>query len=90
MAHARRYVSFVEILSTKAVQGFQDAGFNVAQSQRYACFSFFAGLMATWMLSKSLELISTAAKAWQKHKVRACVNLSRWQEQHAWQACVWR
>jgi hypothetical protein len=63
------YVSFVEILSTKAVEGFGKAGYGEAQAQRYACFAFFAGLMATWLLGKAVELISSCATAWRKHRV---------------------
>lgn len=63
------YVSFVEILSTKAVAGFQEAGYGAAQARRYACFSFFAGLMATWLLGKLVSLIASAAGAWRKHRV---------------------
>lgn len=66
------YVSFVEILSTKAVAAFEDAGHSSAHAQRYACFSFFAGLMATWLLGKALEGVASAAQAWRKHKV--CVH----------------
>jgi hypothetical protein len=69
------YISFVEILSTKAVQGFQESGLSEAQSQRYACFSFFAGLMATWLLGKALELATKGAAAWQKRKVGAITPL---------------
>jgi len=69
LAACCRYISFVEILSTKAVQGFVEAGFGEAQAQRYACFSFFAGLMATWLLGKAVSLIGSASKAWSKHRV---------------------
>lgn len=63
------YVSFVEILSTKAVSGFQEAGYEDAVARRYACFSFFAGLMVTWLLSKAVSLIPAAAGAWRKRRV---------------------
>lgn len=65
-------MSFVEILSTKAVAGFEEAGFSDAQAQRYACFSFFAGLMSTWLVSKAVGLIGSAATALSKRKV--CVS----------------
>jgi hypothetical protein len=63
------YVSFVEILSTKAVEGFAQAGYGQAQAQRYACFAFFAGLMATWLLGKAVQLVSSGATGWRKHRV---------------------
>jgi hypothetical protein len=63
------YVSFVEILSTKAVEGFEEAGYGEAQAQRYACFAFFAGLMATWLLGKAVQLVSSCATGWRKHRV---------------------
>lgn len=63
------YISFVEILSTKAVGGFQDAGYEPAQARRYACFSFFAGLMATWLMGEVVSLIAQAGGAWRKHRV---------------------
>jgi hypothetical protein len=59
----------VEILSTKAVGGFQDAGYEVAQARRYACFSFFAGLMATWLMGKAVSLIGRAGSAWRNNRV---------------------
>lgn len=62
------YISFVEILSTKAVGGFQEAGYEVAQARRYACFSFFAGLMATWLMGKAVSLIGRAGSAWRNNR----------------------
>lgn len=70
------YVSFVEILSTKAVSGFVDAGYEDAVARRYACFSFFAGLMVTWLLGKAVALLPAAVGACRKRRnVKTAANL---------------
>ncbi|KAG1669266.1 hypothetical protein FOA52_003304 [Chlamydomonas sp. UWO 241] len=44
------YVSFVEIFTSKSIQGFERAGFPANKAYQYATLSFFAGMLITWLL----------------------------------------
>lgn len=63
------YVSFVEI-TNKAVTAFADAGMPAHKAARYATFSFFLGVVATWLLGKLVDCLATAARVIQARKER--------------------
>lgn len=65
-----QYVSFVEI-TNKAVTAFADAGMPAHEAARYATFSFFLGVVATWLLGKLVDCLATAARVIQARKVRS-------------------
>ncbi|KAG1672530.1 hypothetical protein FOA52_002839 [Chlamydomonas sp. UWO 241] len=44
------YVSFVEIFTLKAVEGFEQAGYPPNKAYQYATLSFFGGMLMTWLL----------------------------------------
>ncbi|KAG2424159.1 hypothetical protein HXX76_014692 [Chlamydomonas incerta] len=46
------YVSFVEIFTTKSIQGFMDAGYSDKSAYRYATLLFFGGMAVTWALNQ--------------------------------------
>lgn len=50
-------MSFVEIFTSKAISGFEDAGFETPTARRYATFCFFGGLAFTWALDRVVHLI---------------------------------
>ena len=51
------YISFVEILSIKAVEGFGDAGYSDAESKRYSTLLFFGGMLITFLLDILVHLL---------------------------------
>ncbi|KAF6263885.1 zinc permease family [Scenedesmus sp. NREL 46B-D3] len=63
------YVSFVEI-TNKAVIAFADAGLPEHEAARYATFSFFLGVVATWLLGRLVDLLATAARVIRARKER--------------------
>eukprot|EP00882_Tetradesmus_deserticola_P003764 GHRQ01003979.1.p1 GENE.GHRQ01003979.1~~GHRQ01003979.1.p1 ORF type:complete len:417 (+),score=139.42 GHRQ01003979.1:220-1470(+) len=66
------YVSFVEI-TNKAVIAFADAGLPDHEAARYATFSFFLGVVATWLLGRLVDLLVTASRVIQARKGRAAI-----------------
>jgi hypothetical protein len=54
---AHRYVSFVEIFSAKAVDGFEAAGYTPEEATRYATLCFFGGMVVIWLLDKLVHAI---------------------------------
>ncbi|GBF88162.1 zinc transporter [Raphidocelis subcapitata] len=58
------YVSFVEILSTKAIEAFVSAGYSLsAEAPRYATLCFFGGALLTWLLDRLVHAMMHLAKA---------------------------
>jgi len=51
------YVSFVEIFASKAIHGFEDAGYTDKEALRYATFCFFGGMLLLWILDKVVHLV---------------------------------
>jgi ZIP family zinc transporter len=49
------FISFVEILSIKAVAGFADAGYSDGESYLFAQLSFFAGIAITMVLDHAVH-----------------------------------
>lgn len=60
----------VEIFTSKAVATFQDAGLSPDESMRYATFSFFLGVLATWLLGKLVNFLDVASRHLKAKKVR--------------------
>lgn len=52
------YVSFAEIFTSKAVIGFEDAGYNEDEAIRYATLCFFGGVLLTWLLDKVVHAMT--------------------------------
>jgi hypothetical protein len=63
-----QYVSFVEI-TAKAVDAFSQAGMPDHEAARYATFSFFLGVIATWLLGRLVDFLATAARVIRARKV---------------------
>jgi hypothetical protein len=68
-----QYVSFVEI-TAKAVGAFAEAGLPDHEAARYATFSFFLGVVATWLLGKLVDFLATAARVIRARKVCGIIN----------------
>ena len=51
------YISFVEIFSIKAVEGFEDAGLTRAEAKRYSTLLFFGGMLITFLLDVLVHLL---------------------------------
>lgn len=60
----------VEILATKAVGGFVEAGLSQVEAVRYATFAFFAGIAATWVLGKLVHALAHMGAVLRKRRVR--------------------
>jgi len=54
----RRYISFAEIFTVKAVEGFVDHGLSEDEAWRYATFTFFGGIAMIWALDQVIHTIS--------------------------------
>jgi hypothetical protein len=54
-----RFISLIEILATKSVDGFKAAGFASNEAIRYSFLGFFAGILLTHMLEVVLDMVST-------------------------------
>jgi len=52
------YVSFAEIFTIKAIEGFLEEGHSDAEAQRYATFCFFAGIVFTVLLDKFVQSLT--------------------------------
>ena len=53
-----RFISLVEILATKSVDGFKAAGCESNEAIRYSFLGFFAGILLTHMLDVVLDMVS--------------------------------
>merc|ERR1719172_511525 len=51
------YISFVEIFSIKAVEGFEDAGHTREEAKRYSTLLFFGGMLITFLLDVLVHLL---------------------------------
>jgi len=51
------YISFVEIFSIKAVEGFEEAGHTREEAKRYSTLLFFGGMLITFLLDVLVHLL---------------------------------